>query len=98
MLEGGTVDANYPASTIKTASALFDARFNEEDNKLIDISYNKGVAGDIDSVVEGLVTNGTDVKNMNVLEPVVTVKSALNDASLEQLDALADAVAASLAE
>lgn len=67
LLEGGTVDANYPASTIKTASALFDARFNEEDNKLIDISYNKGVAGDIDSVVEGLVTNGTDVKNMNVL-------------------------------
>lgn len=67
LLEGGTVDANYPASTIKTASALFDAQFNEEDNKLIDISYNKGVAGDIDSVVEGLVTNGTDVKNMNVL-------------------------------
>jgi len=67
LLEGGTVDANYPASTIKTASALFDARFNEEDNKLIDIAYNKGVAGDIDSVVEGLVTNGTDVKNMNVL-------------------------------
>lgn len=67
LLKGGTVDANYPASTIKTASALFDARFNEEDNKLIDIAYNKGVAGDIDSVVEGLVTNGTDVKNMNVL-------------------------------
>lgn len=67
LLEGGTVDADYPASTIKTASALFDARFNEEDNKLIDIAYNKGVAGDIDSVVEGLVTNGTDVKNMNVL-------------------------------
>ncbi len=67
LLEGGTVSANYPASTIKTASALFDARFNEEDNKLIDIAYNKGVAGDIDSVVEGLVTNGTDVKNMNVL-------------------------------
>lgn len=67
LLEGGTVDADYPASTIKTASALFNARFNEEDNKLIDIAYNKGVAGDIDSVVEGLVTNGTDVKNMNVL-------------------------------
>ena len=60
----------------------------------------------------GLIENGTwgpvaakqmkeildGLKNMNVLEPVVTVKSALNDASLEQLDALADAVAASLAE
>ena len=60
----------------------------------------------------GLIENGTwgpvaakqmkeildSLKNMNVLEPVVTVKSALNDASLEQLDALADAVAASLAE
>ena len=66
LLEGGTVSTEYE-SEIRTASALFDAQVNEEDNKLIDIAYNKGVAGDIDSVVEGLVTNGTDVKNMNVL-------------------------------
>ena len=66
LLEGGTVSNEYE-SEIRTASALFDAQVNEEDNKLIDIAYNKGVAGDIDSVVEGLVTNGTDVKNMNVL-------------------------------
>lgn len=66
LLEGGTVSNEYE-SEIRTASALFDAQVNEEDNKLIDIAYNKGVAGDIDSVVEGLVTKGTDVKNMNVL-------------------------------
>lgn len=66
LLEGGTVSNAYE-SEIRTASALFDAQVNEEDNKLIDIAYNKGVAGDIDSVVEGLVTKGTDVKNMNVL-------------------------------
>lgn len=66
LLEGGTVSNEYE-SEIRTASALFDAQVNEEDNKLIDIAYNKGVAGDIDGVVEGLVTNGTDVKNMNVL-------------------------------
>ncbi|HJC58639.1 MAG TPA: FprA family A-type flavoprotein [Candidatus Eisenbergiella intestinipullorum] len=60
----------------------------------------------------GLIENGTwgpvaakqmkeildGLKNMNVLEPVVTVKSALNEASMEQLEALAGAVAASLAE
>ena len=60
----------------------------------------------------GLIENGTwgpvaakqmkeildGLKNMNVLEPVVTLKSALNDASMEQLEKLADAVAASLAE
>ena len=66
LLEGGTVSNEYE-SEIRTASALFDAQVNEEDNKLIDIAYNKGVAGDIDSVIEGLVTKGTDVKNMNVL-------------------------------
>ena len=60
----------------------------------------------------GLIENGTwgpvaakqmkeildGLKNMNVLEPVVTLKSALNDASMEQLEKLADAIAASLAE
>ena len=60
----------------------------------------------------GLIENGTwgpvaakqmkeildGLKNMNVLEPVVTLKSALNDASMEQLEKLADAVVASLAE
>ena len=35
---------------------------------------------------------------MNVLEPVVTLKSSLNDASMELLEKLADAVVASLAE
>ena len=60
----------------------------------------------------GLIENGTwgpvaakqmkeildGLKNMNVLEPVVTLKSALNDVSMEQLEKLADAIAASLAE
>ena len=60
----------------------------------------------------GLIENGTwgpvagkqmkelldGLKGMNVLEPVVTLKSALSDASLEQLDNLAGALAASLAE
>ena len=60
----------------------------------------------------GLVENGTwgpvaakqmreildGLKNMNILEPVVTLKSALNGDSMEQLGKLADAVVSSLAE
>ncbi|MGI6256281.1 MAG: FprA family A-type flavoprotein [Acutalibacter sp.] len=58
----------------------------------------------------GIIENGTwnpasgklmrlrldEMKNMNVLEPVVTLKSALKDDSKAQLDALKDAIVASL--
>lgn len=37
-----------------------------------------------------------EMKSMEILEPVVTLKSALKDDSLAQLDALRDALIASL--
>ena len=36
------------------------------------------------------------MQNMTILEPVIHIKSALTEAQLPELDALADAVAASL--
>lgn len=58
----------------------------------------------------GLLDNGTwaatagnqmrtvleSMQNMTILEPVIHIKSALTEAQLPELDALADAVAASL--
>lgn len=61
--------------TVTTTSALYNAAVNAEAGNVFDIGYNTGVAGDIDGVVEGLVTNGTDVKNMNVLNAIANKNS-----------------------
>ena len=59
-------------------------------------SVRRGAHSSVLSIGAREILDG--LKNMNVLEPVVTLKSALNDASMEQLEKLADAIAASLAE
>ena len=66
-----------------TSSQIVEALRSNQETRLLNKQMKE--------ILDGL-------KNMNVLEPVVTLKSALNDASMEQLEKLADAIAASLAE
>lgn len=69
LVEGGTVDG----VTVDTTSGLFTASVAAPEggsSAVVDISYNDGFAGSIDNVVKDLVTNGTNQKNMNVLNAI----------------------------
>lgn len=69
LVEGGTADE----VTVDTTSGLFTASVAKPEggsSAVVDISYNDGFAGSIDNVVKDLVTNGTNQKNMNVLNAI----------------------------
>lgn len=69
LVEGGTADG----VTVDTTSGLFTASVATPEggnSAVVDISYNDGFAGSIDNVVKDLVTNGTNQKNMNVLNAI----------------------------
>lgn len=69
LVEGGTADR----VTVDTTSGLFTASVATPEggnSAVVDISYNDGFAGSIDNVVKDLVTNGTNQKNMNVLNAI----------------------------
>lgn len=69
LVEGGTADG----VTVDTTSGLFTASVAKPEggsSAVVDISYNDGFAGSIDNVVKDLVTNGTNQKNMNVLNAI----------------------------
>ncbi len=69
LVEGGTADG----VTVDTTSGLFTASVAAPEggsSAVVDISYNDGFAGSIDNVVKDLVTNGTNQKNMNVLNAI----------------------------
>lgn len=69
LVEGGTADG----VTVDTTSGLFTASVAKPEggsSAVVDISYNGGFAGSIDNVVKDLVTNGTNQKNMNVLNAI----------------------------
>lgn len=69
LVEGGTANG----VTVDTTSGLFTASVATPEggnSAVVDISYNDGFAGSIDNVVKDLVTNGTNQKNMNVLNAI----------------------------
>ena len=69
LVEGGTAEG----VTVDTTSGLFTASVAKPEggsSAVVDISYNDGFAGSIDNVVKDLVTNGTNQKNMNVLNAI----------------------------
>ena len=69
LVEGGTAEG----VTVDTTSGLFTASVAAPEggsSAVVDISYNDGFAGSIDNVVKDLVTNGTNQKNMNVLNAI----------------------------
>lgn len=69
LVEGGTANR----VTVDTTSGLFTASVATPEggnSAVVDISYNDGFAGSIDNVVKDLVTNGTNQKNMNVLNAI----------------------------
>ena len=69
LVEGGTANG----VTVDTTSGLFTASVAAPEGSssaVVDISYNDGFAGSIDNVVKDLVTNGTNQKNMNVLNAI----------------------------
>lgn len=69
LVEGGTADG----VTVDTTSGLFTASVATPEggsSAVVDISYTDGFAGSIDNVLKDLVTNGTNQKNMNVLNAI----------------------------
>ncbi len=76
LVEGGTADG----VTVDTTSGLFTASVAAPEggsSAVVDISYNDGFAGSIDNVVKDLVTNGTNQKNMNVLNAIADKNGGL---------------------
>lgn len=78
LVEGGTADG----VTVDTTSGLFTASVSVAapeggSSAVVDISYNDGFAGSIDNVVKDLVTNGTNQKNMNVLNAIADKNGGL---------------------
>ncbi len=96
----------FEYSTLVFASATYNGEiFDHMHNFLTDIK-NHNLAGR----TVGIIENGTwapvagrkiaeivsGLKNMTILEPTVSIMSSLNSASMEKLDALAEALAASV--
>lgn len=76
LVEGGTAEG----VTVDTTSGLFTASVAKPEggsSAVVDISYNDGFAGSIDNVVKDLVTNGTNQKNMNVLNAIADKNGGL---------------------
>ena len=77
----------------KALSLLHDMKALNVQKRTIGLIENGTWAPSCAKQVRGLLE---EMKQMEILEPVVTIKSALNEASLEKLEELKDSIVASL--
>ena len=89
----GIAKLNRVAQSRSRRSGMHDMKALNLQNRTVALMENGSWAPSCARQMRALLE---EMKSMEILEPVVTLKSALKDDSLAQLDALRDALIASL--